>query len=214
MGRRAVSEVTLALLFMGVLTLPFSIQPAEASEVHDVAVTAVETFKTLCGETFHPINIVFEGRSVNINATVENQGDFDEKFNVTAKYDNNTIQTILDVNLTAHTGTTVTFTWDTTGVARGTCTISVEAEAVAGETDMTDNTFIDGTVTVTWLGDFDGDFDIDEDDLWYFCPVYIQYYSIYPPPIDPLCDLDEDCDLDEEDIWIFCGAFIDYYKAK
>ncbi len=212
MGRRAVSEVTLALLFMGVLTLPFSIQLVEASEVHDVAVTAVETFITICDKTY-PINIVFEGRSININATVENQGDFTETFNVTAKYEGNTIQTTT-IPLTAHTSTTVTFTWDTTGVAKGTYTISVEASMVQGETNTTDNTFIDGTVTVTLLGDFDGDGDIDEDDLWKFCEVIILYY-IYPPPertLDPRCDLDEDGDIDEDDLWDFCEEFIAYWK--
>lgn len=213
MRRKAVSGIMLRLFFVGMLTLPLSVQLVGASEVHDVAVTAVQTFKTVCGNTF-PIHIVFERRSLNINATVENQGDFDETFNVTAKYNGNTIQTMLDVNLTAHTSTNVTFMWDTTDVAKGNYIISVEASAVQGETDTTDNTLTDGTVTVTRLGDMDGDCDIDEDDLWYFCPAFIIYYSIWPPPLVPRCDLDEDCDIDEDDLWIFCAAFIDYYKAK
>ena len=69
------------------------------------------------------------------------------------------------------------FTWDTTGVAKGTYTISVEAEVVDGETETGDNTHVDGTVTVTWLGDLDGDFDVDEDDLWAFCAAFIEYYQ-------------------------------------
>lgn len=66
-------------------------------------------------------------------------------------------------------------------------------------------------ITVSWLGDCDIDFDIDEDDLWYFCAHFITYHEIHWK--NPLCDFDEDCDIDEDDLWIFCGAFIDYYRA-
>jgi len=57
----------------------------------------------------------------------------------------------------------------------------------------------------------DADFDVDEDDLWYFCAAFIDYYKIHVK--DPLCDLDNDCDIDEDDLWTFCSAFIDYWKA-
>ncbi len=225
MGRRAVSGMALALLFVGVLTLPFSIQPVKASEVHDVAVTAVETFKTSCGYIYPPIvyscdPYIYSPNvySVSIEITVENQGDFDETFDVTAKYDDNkTIQTILNVNLTAHTSTTVTFTWDTRGVAIGNYTISAMADTVPGETDTADNNCTDGWVVVTWLGDTDGDFDVDEDDLWWFCSGFLIFWKsciIDPSTRDPHRDIDEDCDIDEDDLWAFCGGFIDYYKRK
>jgi len=61
------------------------------------------------------------------------------------------------------------------------------------------------------LGDLDRDGDVDEDDLWYFCEAFIDYYKIHVK--DPLCDFDNDCDIDEDDLWTFCGAFIDYWKA-
>jgi hypothetical protein len=179
------------------------------SGVHDVAVTDAVTFKTVCQETFSPINILYEGYTVNINATVENQGDFAETFDVTAKYDGNIIQT-LAVSLPAHTSTVVTFTWDTTAVVHGNYTLSVEAEVVSGETDISDNTYTNGWVVVTLLGDIDGDFDIDEDDLWIFAGAWIIYYSSGVK--NPLCDFDEDCDIDEDDLWAFASAWIDYYS--
>ncbi len=179
--------------------------------IHDVAVTDAVTFKTVCTVTYHPINVVYENYTVWINATVENQGDFAETFDVTAKYDGNTIQTIPDISLSAHTSTNVIFTWDTTGVAKGTYTISVEAEIVSGETETGDNTLTDGTVTVTWLGDLGGDFDVDEDDLWDFCTAFIDYWKTGVK--DPRCDLDDDCDIDEDDLWDFCAAFIEYWKS-
>ena len=174
------------------------------AEAHYVAVTHVETFKTVCGKYFHPINIVFQNYSVSINATVENQGDYTETFDVTAKYDGNTIGTV-EIILTAHNSTYVTFTWDTHGIAKDNYTISVVAELVGG------NTCTDGWIVITWEGDFDGDFDVDEDDLWYFCARFIDYYKIHVK--DPLCDFDDDCDIDEDDLWKFCAAFIDYWKA-
>jgi hypothetical protein len=68
-----------------------------------------------------------------------------------------------------------------------------------------------GTIVVKVSFDFDDDGDIDEDDLWYFCAAFIDYYKIHVK--DPLCDFDEDCDIDEDDLWAFCEAFLDYWKA-
>jgi hypothetical protein len=176
--------------------------------VHDVAVTAVETFKTVCGKYFHPIDIVCENYSVSINATVENQGDFPETFDVTAKYDSTIIQT-KSVSLAAHTSTYEAFTWDTHGVAKGSYNITVEA-VLPTDSYPGDNKKTYGPVKVTWLGDLDGDFDVDEDDLWHFCGAFIDYYKIHVK--DPLCDYNDDCHIDEDDLWCFCGAFIDYWK--
>ena len=64
------------------------------------------------------------------------------------------------------------------------------------------------------LGDFDGDGDIDEDDLWLFCAYFITYYE-YGFRNDMMrFDFDKDNDIDENDLWTFCDAFIDYYKAQ
>jgi hypothetical protein len=68
-----------------------------------------------------------------------------------------------------------------------------------------------GTIVVSVSFDFDDDGDIDEDDLWYFCAAFIDYYKIHVK--DPLCDFDCDCDIDEDDLWAFCAAFLDYWKA-
>jgi hypothetical protein len=179
--------------------------------VHDVAVTDVETFKIVCVHTYHPIDIIFENYTVSINATVENQGDFPETFDVTAKYDGTIIQTIHDLYLAAHTSTNVTFTWDTHGVTKGSYTIAVEA-VLPTDADLGDNKKTYGPVKVTWLGDLDGDFDVDENDLWHFCGAFIDYWKGLGK--DPLCDLDNDCDIDEYDLWGFCAAFIEYWKHQ
>jgi len=126
--------------------IEFAVITSPYEELHDVAVTDVTPYKT----------VVSQGYCVKINATVENQGDFAETFDVTAKYDDHTIETIFDIHLDAHTSTNVTFTWDTTGVAKGSYTISAYAWPVQGETDLDDNTFPDGTVKVTIPGDCAG----------------------------------------------------------
>jgi len=52
---------------------------------------------------------------------------------------------------------TLTFTWNTTEVAKGNYTISAVADTVPGETDTEDNNFTDGWVFVTIPGDVNGD---------------------------------------------------------
>jgi len=114
--------------------------------VHDVAVTdiAVST------------NDVFAGGSVFINVTVKNEGNVNETFTVTP-YRNNTaaapLQAVTD--MVPRALKTLTFTWNTTGVPLGTYTISANASVVTDETDTADNTYTDGTVTVSFLARHD-----------------------------------------------------------
>jgi len=69
------------------------------------------------------------------------------------------------------------------------------------------------TITEAYeIGDLDGDFDVDEDDLWYFCEAFIDYYTIHVR--DPNCDFDGNGKIDEDDLWTIAEAFIDYYKPK
>jgi len=62
---------------------------------------------------------------------------------------------------------------------------------------------------VMYLGDFDGDFDVDYDDIVYFVDAYIKYWSGQGK--DPACDFDKDGDIDYDDILTFVSAYIDYW---
>jgi len=125
----------------------------------------------------------------------------------------NTTSTVTQkVTLSSGSSTTVTFTWNTTGFVKGNYTIWAYASAVRGEIDTKDNEYRKGLVTVTWLGDLDGGFDVDEYDLWHFCGAFIDYYKIHVK--DPLCDFNSDGKIDEDDLWAFCGGFINYWKAR
>jgi hypothetical protein len=53
--------------------------------------------------------------------------------------------------------TTVTFTWNSSGFAKGNYTISAYAWPVQGETDVADNSLDDVYVFVTLPGDINGD---------------------------------------------------------
>jgi hypothetical protein len=155
--------------------------------------------------------VIGEGYASFIVVTVANNGNYTENFNVTA-YTNATVIGRQLVTLISANSTTLTFTWNTTGFAKGNYTISAYAEPILGETDFDDNNFTDGWVAVTWLGDSNGDFVVDEDDLWHFCGAFIDYYKI-PKWLDANCDFNNDGKIDEDDLWKMCEGFIDYWKA-
>lgn len=113
---------------------------------HDIAVENITISRSVVGQNF----------TLLINTTIENQGGFTEIFNVTV-YRNNTIITQTEVTLTSGNHTVITFSWNTTGVAKGNYNLSVYAWPVLGETDLADNRFADVWVRVAMLGDISGE---------------------------------------------------------
>jgi plastocyanin len=180
---------------------------------HDVAVTNVTSSKTIVGQGFN----------ANISVTVANQGGFAETFKVTM-YANATSIASENITLSGGNLVTITFTWNTSGFAKGNYTISAYAWPVPGEKeiDKADNNCTDGWIVVTWQGDLTdkdhltppggvSDGKVDENDLWYFCSAFIDYYKIHR--LDANCDFNNDGKIDEDDLWTFCGAFIAYWKV-
>jgi hypothetical protein len=108
----------------------------------DIAVTNVAPSK----------NITVQGLSLDINVTATNQGTTTETFNVTVYYDDIPIETKTIPNLSPGEETNITITWNTTDVEKGDYTISAKTNVVPGETDTTDNTKVDDTVTVLSQG--------------------------------------------------------------
>jgi parallel beta-helix repeat protein len=113
----------------------------------DIAIVNIITSKTIVGQ----------GYSITLNVTVENQGGYAKTFNVTLYANTTVIATFTNVTLTSRNSTTITFTWNTTGFAKGNYTISAYAWPVQGETETEDNTFPDGSILVTIPGDINGD---------------------------------------------------------
>jgi len=155
----------------------------------DVAVTNVMSSKTVVGQ----------GYSLRINITLANPGSYTETFNVTAYANTTIIATLTNITLTSGNSTTITFTWNTTGFAKGNYTISAIADTVPGETDTADNSLTDGWIVVTVIGDINGDFKVDIKDL----VLVIKYFGSYPgsvKPWNPNADINCDNKVDIKDL--------------
>ena len=165
---------------------------------HDIEVTNLLPSKTVVGQ----------GYSVYINVTVENQGDYTETFNVTVYYNETAItlpngKNHTTTTLTSGNSTTITLTWNTTGVAKGNYTIKAIADTVPGETDTDDNTKVDGWVIVSMVGDLTGpdgwpDGKCDMRDIRKVAKLFGVNYP--DPRYEPNCDINDDLKIDMRDI--------------
>jgi hypothetical protein len=136
-----------------------------------------------------------------------NQGDFTEIFNVTV-YANTTSIATQTVTLTSKNSTTITFTWNTAGFAKGNYTIWAYAWPVLGETDTTDNTLPDGWVIVAMVGDLTGgtanpwdfvpDGVVDGSDLIVCARCYGSWQP--PPPLPPTMRWHPNCDITNDNV--------------
>jgi hypothetical protein len=169
--------------------------------IHDVAVTNVTSFKT----------VVCQGYTSNITVTVENQGGFLETFNVTVYANTTAIETQTVNSMPNGTSTILTFTWDTSGFAKGKYTISAYAWPVPGETDTADNNFTGGWVRVSMVGDLTGgtpnpwdfvpDGKVDGKDIAIVALCFGSAPGCPPPYIwNPNSDVNNDVKIDGKDI--------------
>ncbi|MDH5732180.1 MAG: cohesin domain-containing protein [Candidatus Bathyarchaeota archaeon] len=120
--------------------IPLQVQDCirQSTPEHDVAVTDVAVSET----------DILRGEIVNVMVAVRNEGTFTESFNVTAYHDSVPIGTQLVSDLPSRNQTELTFFWNTASVASGSYTLSAEAHILPAEIDTTDNTFINGDVTI------------------------------------------------------------------
>ncbi|UCE15299.1 MAG: hypothetical protein JSV12_05290 [Candidatus Bathyarchaeota archaeon] len=95
--------------------------------IHDVAVTNLDVPATAT-----------LGDIVSINVTVANEGNFTETFNLTCYTNPTEIGTQSVTNLGAGNQTTLTFSWNTTGLNSGTYTVTAEA-ILDGDSEPEDN---------------------------------------------------------------------------
>ena len=104
-----------------------------------------------------------------------------------------------NIALSSGSSTTVTFTWNTSGFAKGNYTITAKVPHLPYETDTTDNTLTDGWVLVTIPGDVNGDRKVDIKDI-YAC---ILAFGTKPgkPKWNPNCDINNDLVVDMKDIY-------------
>jgi hypothetical protein len=141
---------------------------------------------------------------MNINVTVVNQGDFTETFNVTI-YANETTIEKREITLESTASTTLTFTWNTTGFAKGNYTLWAYAEQVQGETETSDNTFIDGWVYVGLVGDVNADGYVGIDDIFTIASHFGAEQGT--PQYDPNLDINNDGYIGVDDIFTAAQHF-------
>jgi len=109
------------------------------AEIIDVAILDATAFPT----------VVLPGQEINITVIAKNKGNAGFTTNFTYYYDNIFIENQTVTNLIPCHNTTIHYTWDTTGVPPGVYTISVNATVLDGvDANLTDNTFIDGTIVI------------------------------------------------------------------
>lgn len=165
---------------------------------HNVAVTNVTVYKTL----------VSLGYSLNITVTAKNLGDLPETFNVTVYANTTILETRTVNNLVNGTSTVLSFSWSTTGFAKGNYTISAYAESVPGETNTQDNNLTSATaiMLVTMPGDLMPPFGVvDMKDIAYVA----KHFATDPssPSWDPNADINGDGKVDMKDIALVAKYF-------
>jgi len=132
------------------------------------------------------------------------------------------------VTLESGASTTITFTWTTVDFVKGNYTISAYAQPVPGETDTTDNTFVDGWIIVAMPGDITGpdgwpDGKVDMRDVYLVArgfgaehvtdpddPRHCEYWHKTPCgscPHTPNADINCDGKIDMRDIYVVARNF-------
>jgi hypothetical protein len=165
--------------------------------VHDLGVDNADLSKTVVGT----------GYTDNITVTLTNYGGFTESSNLTV-YANATAIGIQPIILASGNSTTMTFTWNTTGFAKGNYSISTYAWPVPGETDAADNNFTGGWVKVTIVGDVNGDGKVNLIDVFAVALAYGSYPG--SPKWNPNYDINNDGKIDLIDYFI---AALNYGKT-
>jgi parallel beta-helix repeat protein len=154
---------------------------------HDIGITNVILSKTVIGQGF----------TLSIDLKILNYGIYDELFTVTIYADTSIIATQI-TTLTKRNSTTITFTWNVTGFAKGNYTISAYAWPVLGEIETIDNTLKDGWIIITMIGDIVPDGTVDIFDI---VTVAVAYGSTPSDPNwNPNADLVEDNIIDIFDL--------------
>jgi parallel beta-helix repeat protein len=148
------------------------------------------------------------GQPVNVTVTLKNKGQIgaSETFNVTAKYDSETIETKEVIDLAAGANTTLTFSWNTTGVPYGIRTVSAEIIALPEEYNTDNNNYPGSPIYVILPGDINVDGAVNIDDLILLDQAYGATSS--SPNWNSDADLNNDDLIDAVDLFLlgkYCG---------
>lgn len=140
---------------------------------HDIAVRALKVSQTVVGQ----------GLVSNITTTALNIGKYAETFNIEINTNTSLVKS-QTVSLESGTATTLTLTWNSSGLPFGNYTISVWLPPVSEELDATDNNLTYSWISVSIVGDVYGakhwpDGKVDIRDL---AAIAKAYGAFYPTP--------------------------------
>jgi len=158
-----------------------------SSPRHDISVTNALSSKTIVGQ----------GYNMSISIMTFNSGSYTENINITIYANTTIIGEINNIELPSRNFTIVQYTWNTSGFAYGNYTISAYAWPVAGETDTSDNTFVDGLIKVSCVGDLNGDYVTDGQDYQLVKNAIPSMPEL--PRWNPNADLNDDGIVDGQD---------------
>lgn len=185
--------------------LALLVSNSESTDLHDVAVIDI---------VISPGISAFPFMNISLNVQVENQGTSVETFNVTAYVGNFTLQTSSVIDLPSGSNVTIIFDWeiypdrlqifpppwnDPMQLMGKNLALSAEAEVVPGETDVSDNVYLDGIVNISWNApDVDGNGKIDMKDVGSVARAFGSTPG--KPGWNPLVDFNSDEKIDMRDV--------------
>jgi parallel beta-helix repeat protein len=163
-------------------------------------------------------HVIFQNFNGTVTVTVQNGGEYFESFNVTLYANTSEITMFSDVTLDVGNSTTLTFTWNTTGLLKGNYTITAYVSLVPDETNNGTNNFTGGWVSVSHVGDLTGgsanawdfvpDGVVDGKDISIVCLCFGSSPTTLPPVRwNPNCDINNDGVVDGKDIAIVAAHF-------
>jgi len=184
------------------------VQVLNYAEIRDVAITNVTT------ASYWATSWAYQGAIMNITVSASNIGTVPESFNVMAFCDSNVVGNV-SVTLAPGSGVSQLFSLNTTGLAiYVNHTISGQASIVPYEFNTSNNIFMDGNVTIRFLGDVNGDGKVDGRDITLISKAFGAFGPgfLYPgsPPSsnwDIRCDLNADNKIDGRDITLATKNF-------
>jgi hypothetical protein len=177
--------------------------------IHDVAVIDVTPYR----------NWTYQGRTIKINVTVANLGNFTETAEVALYYNitaGNLVGPNQTVTLNAGEIQTLTFAWDTTGVPyRQNYTMTAAITRNGFDSNLTNNILDSPTkIKVRILGDINGDDKVDTRDLYKIANAFGSYgpNKLYPgspahPNWNADADINEDNQVNAKDYYVAAGNF-------
>jgi hypothetical protein len=174
--------------------------------IHDLAVVRVTPSKTIVGQGF----------GLQVDVTVSNIGNYQEKLNVTLYANATAIAASIGEFVPSGTSLTIEFSWNTAIFDKSNYTLSAYSQPVPDEMNTADNYLAGGWVVVAMPGDLNG----WTSDLWTFVPdgkvdlkdlvTLAQHFFSKPGDVrwSPECDLDNDGRVNMKDL-IICARNFD-----